>query len=218
MRRSRTLVPAGHLGQQPPTDEPTPPIPSEPGMMTGHVDVGGGRSRGLRQPGLLLLWAGVVLAFGVPGSAQSPSVAPGSMSPGPSTAGHVGHGTPEGWRFSWPKGDPAKGRDVFVKLECHSCHEVRGERFPTPSEPEKLGPELSAMGPLHEPEYFAEAIINPNAVIERGRGFEAPDGSSKMPSYNDVVTVQEVIDLVAFLRALKPPSGAGDGGGHDQHH
>jgi hypothetical protein len=32
------------------------------------------------------------------------------------------------------------------------------------------------------------------------------------------VTVQKVIDLVAFLRALKPPSGAGGQGGHDQHH
>ena len=119
---------------------------------------------------------------------------------------HDDHGTPKDWKFTWPKGNPAKGREAFVKLECYSCHEVKGEKFPAPSDPGKVGPELSAMGPLHDPEYFAEAIINPGAVIESGKGYAAPDGSSKMPSYNDSVTVQEVVDLVAFLRALRPPA------------
>lgn len=119
---------------------------------------------------------------------------------------HEEHGTAKGWKFAWPKGDPAKGREVFAKLECYSCHEVRGETFLAPSEKEKVGPELSAMAPLHEAEYFAEAIINPGAQIERGKGFEVADGSSKMPSFNHLVTVEEVIDLVAYLRALKPPA------------
>src|SRR5262249_50182213 len=88
-------------------------------------------------------------------------------------AGHGEHGTPAGWKFTWPKGDPARGREVFRKLECYSCHEVRGESFPAVSERDRVGPELSAMGPLHDPEYFAEAIINPNAVVERGKGYEA---------------------------------------------
>ena len=105
-----------------------------------------------------------------------------------------------------------KGREAFAKLECYSCHEVKGETFPAPTEEGKVGPELSAMGPLHDPDYFAEALINPSAVIEQGKGFQAPDGSSKMPSFNDSMTVQELIDLVAFLRGLKPPTGAGRGG------
>ena len=127
------------------------------------------------------------------------------------------HGTPPGWKFTWPKGDPAKGREAFVKLECHSCHEVRGEKFPTPKDQKNVGPELSQMGPLHEPEYFAEAIINPSATIEKGKGYEAPDGSSKMPSYNDSVTVQEVVDLVAYLQNLRPPAGTPTGQGHSTH-
>jgi len=132
---------------------------------------------------------------------------------------HGEHGTPAGWTFTWPGGDPARGRGVFVKLECYSCHEVKGERFPAPGGAGKVGPELSMMGPLHEAEYFAEAIVNPSAVIEKGKGYEAPDGSSKMPSYNDSVAVQEVIDLVAFLRSLRPPAAAPAGaGGHEQHH
>ncbi len=129
------------------------------------------------------------------------------------------HRTPPGWRFHWPSGDSSKGRQVFIKLECYSCHEVRGESFPAPSAAESLGPELAEMGPRHEPEYFAEAIINPSAVIEPGKWYGAPDGSSKMPSFNDVVTVQEVVDLVAYLVTLKPPTadplgsgGSGDGG------
>jgi mono/diheme cytochrome c family protein len=117
------------------------------------------------------------------------------------------HGTPPGWKFAWPAGDPARGREIFVKLECYSCHEVKGDRFPAPQDGAPVGPELSVMGSLHEPEYFAEAIINPNAVIERGKGYEAPDGSSKMPYFNDAVTVQEVVDLVAYLRSLRPPAG-----------
>ena len=127
---------------------------------------------------------------------------------------HEQHGTPKGWKFTWPKGDPAKGRAVFAKLECYSCHEVRGERFPAPKEKEKIGPELSMMGPLHEAEYFAEAIIKPSAVVEKGKGYQAADGSSKMPSFNESMTVQELIDVVAFLRALKLPSGSGGHAGH----
>lgn len=114
------------------------------------------------------------------------------------------HGTPEGWKFTWPKGDPVKGRAVFQKLECYSCHEVKGESFPAPARAETIGPELSAMGPMHPPEYFAESIINPSAVIEPGKGYAAPDGSSKMPSFDDSVTIREVIDLVAYLGSLKP--------------
>jgi cytochrome c1 len=137
---------------------------------------------------------------------------------------HDQHGTPAGWTLSWPPGDPSRGRAAFVRFECFSCHEVQGERYPTPNDPGKLGPELSAMGPLHEPAYFVEAIVNPSAVVDRGRGYDAADGSSKMPSYNDSLTVQELIDLVAYLKALRPPgpaptgSGAGAQDGHDVHH
>ena len=74
-----------------------------------------------------------------------------------------------------------------------------------PRDADNVGPELAAMGPAHEAEYFVQAIINPNVVIERGKGYEAADGSSKMPSFNDTLTVQELLDLVAYLKALRPP-------------
>ena len=122
------------------------------------------------------------------------------------------------WRFTLPNGDPARGREIFQKLECYSCHEVRGERFPSPNDPGRAGPELSAMGPLHPPEFFAESVINPSAVVERNRGYAAADGTSKMPSYGGVMTVQETIDLVAYLKQLRPPAASAPGpGGHKGH-
>lgn len=135
------------------------------------------------------------------------------MKPAPE---HGAHGTPEGWKFTWPAGDPVRGQEVFVKLECYACHEVKGEKFPAP-DPGRVGPELSFMAPMHPPEYFAEAIINPSAAIEEGKGYRASDGKSKMPSYNELVTVQEVIDLVAYLKGLKGPDsrrGQDGSGGH----
>ena len=162
----------------------------------------------------LVLVAAALLSVGpLSAPAEQPSK-PARPQPAPPAIAppHGDHRTPTSWKFSWPKGDPAKGREVFAKLECYSCHEVKVENFPAPTEQGKVGPELSAMGPLHDPDYFAEALINPSAVIEQGKGFQAPDGSSKMPSFNDSMTAQELIDLVAFLRNLKPPTGAGHGG------
>jgi mono/diheme cytochrome c family protein len=133
------------------------------------------------------------------------------------------HATSAGWRLRWPAGDPRKGRDAFVRFECYSCHAVQGEQFPAVGPRDTLGPELSQMGPLHEPEYFVDAIVNPGATIEAGRGYEAADGSSKMPAYSDSMTVQELIDLVAYLRALRPvapvpaksaPDRSGEHGAH----
>jgi mono/diheme cytochrome c family protein len=152
-----------------------------------------------------------VAAQATGGSAVSPGAPTGLAPP------HV-HGTPKGWRFTLPKGDPAKGREVFQKLECYGCHEVRGERVPPPNDPGRAGPELSMMGPLHSPEFFAESIINPSAVIERNRGYAAADGSSKMPSYAQSLTIQETVDLVGYLRQLRPPAATGPAptghGGH----
>jgi len=143
-----------------------------------------------------------------PGAGQGMTHPQAGATPAPAPAAepHGGHGQAEDWKPTWPVGDRARGREVFALLECYSCHEVKGEGFPAPGQPGKVGPELSQMGPLHTFEYFVEAIINPGGTIEKGKGYEAPDGSSKMPSYNDTITVQQLIDLVGYLRSLQPPA------------
>ncbi len=106
---------------------------------------------------------------------------------------------PIGWRFTLPKGDPAKGRAVFEKFECHYCHEVRGENFPSPTE---NAPELSQMSGLHPVEFFAESIMNPNAVVPKS--YREPDGTSTMTNFTAKMTVQELIDVSAYVASLKP--------------
>ncbi|MEO6164287.1 MAG: copper-binding protein [Candidatus Binatia bacterium] len=110
---------------------------------------------------------------------------------------------PKGWTFTMPKGDPVKGRAVYDKFSCYSCHEVRGEKFPAPEKGQAaVGPELSQMGPMHPLEYFTESTINPSAV--GAKKYRGPDGKSKMPDFNSDMTVQELIDVSSYLASLKP--------------
>ena len=122
---------------------------------------------------------------------------------------HQHGGVPPGWRFTVPPGDPKEGRAVFVKLECYTCHAVKGESFPTASKgAEDVGPELTGMGSHHPPEYFAESLLNPNAVIVTGPGYTGSDGLTRMPDYSDVLTVRHLIDLVAYLKSLSGDHGS----------
>jgi hypothetical protein len=88
---------------------------------------------------------------------------------------------------------------------------VKGQRFPGGSQAAYIGPELSEMAAHHDPEFFAEAIMNPNRVVDEPQ-WRAADGSTKMPSFNHVMTVQDLLDVVAFLKSLTPP--ASSPGGH----
>ncbi|MBI2883920.1 MAG: c-type cytochrome [Candidatus Methylomirabilis oxyfera] len=132
-----------------------------------------------------------------------------------------GLATPKGWRFSIPAGDPEAGRQVFADFECFKCHEVLGEEFPAPqAEQGDVGPALSGMGAMHPAEYFAEVIIDPNATVAwriksheaEKEGFLGPDGTSKMPSYNETMTVQQLIDVVVYMKSLTT------GGEHTHQH
>ena len=106
---------------------------------------------------------------------------------------------PIGWRFTFPKGDAAKGKAVFEKFECHYCHEVRGENFPSPTE---HAPELSQMGGLHPLEFFAESIMNPNAVVPKN--YRDAEGQSPMSDFTEKMTVRELIDVSAYIASLRP--------------
>jgi Cu/Ag efflux protein CusF len=119
-----------------------------------------------------------------------------------SNAGEAEMHHPQGWRFTMPKGDATKGRAAFEKFACYVCHEVRGEKFPAAAPGSVLGPELSQMGPLHPLEFFSESVINPSAYA--AKKYRGPDGESTMPTYNDRMTVQELIDLSSYIASLKP--------------
>ena len=88
---------------------------------------------------------------------------------------------------------------------------MSGEDFPAPkAEQGDVGSALSGMGAMHSAEYFVETIIDPNASAAwrirhhktESKRYLGADGTSKMPSYNDTMTVQQLIDLVAYLKSL----------------
>ncbi len=80
-------------------------------------------------------------------------------------------GVPVGWRFTVPPGDAAAGRQAFIDFGCQSCHTVEGEHFPsTPAGESGAGPDLAGMGSHHPAAYFAESILDPNAVLVDGPG------------------------------------------------
>src|SRR5262249_36050692 len=77
---------------------------------------------------------------------------------------HQQGGVPLGWQMSLPPGDRAAGRQAFVDFGCDSCHRVAGESS-SAAVGNPVGPELSGMGSHHPAAYFAEAILNPDAVL-----------------------------------------------------
>jgi hypothetical protein len=119
-------------------------------------------------------------------------------------------GVPPGWKLTPPPGDVGAGRRAFVDFGCPSCHRVEGEAFSQKATGEQVGPDLTGMGAHHPPAYFAEAILNPDAVLIEGPGYIGPDGHSVMPDYPDM-TVRQLGDLVAYLSSLKT------GGAHAGH-
>jgi mono/diheme cytochrome c family protein len=113
---------------------------------------------------------------------------------------------PQGWKFSFPDGDANAGKTVFLNLRCYSCHavEVPGEKLP-PSGSKGAGPDLKGYSALSN-EYLAEAIIKPHTIVA-APGYTVKEGRAAMGEYNHFLTVQELIDLVAFLKKGTKPAG-----------
>jgi len=102
---------------------------------------------------------------------------------------HQAGGVPKGWKFNIPEGDADAGRKVYIGMECYTCHRIAGEKFPeVRPEERKPGPDLTGMGAHHPRDYFAEAVLNPNAVIL---------------TYNDTLTIKQWIDLATYLKSLR---------------
>ncbi len=105
-----------------------------------------------------------------------------------------GHG------FRLPDGDPDKGREAFVALKCYTCHQVDGvSQLPQPLKFNlTLGGETTRVKTYGE---LVTAIINPSHVVAKKYLTELPvNKESPMPKFNHEMTVEQMIDLVAFLQ------------------
>ncbi|MFQ5827004.1 MAG: c-type cytochrome, partial [Dehalococcoidia bacterium] len=109
--------------------------------------------------------------------------------PGQASAGDLEAATEGGVQL--PEGDPEMGREAFIQMKCLQCHIVMGEGG---EDEENVGPDLSDIGLIQPPEYLAESIIDPNALIVTGEGYAGEDGLSKMPEYHDTITLRQLID------------------------
>jgi cytochrome c oxidase cbb3-type subunit III len=58
-------------------------------------------------------------------------------------------------------GNPAKGKVVYQRLGCSSCHTISGDGG-------SFGPELTNIGSHRAPDYLRQSIIDPAAALPRG--------------------------------------------------
>jgi L-cysteine S-thiosulfotransferase len=111
-----------------------------------------------------------------------------------------------------PDGDAAAGQAAFVDLRCNACHEVVGVQleYLEGIAHVQLGGETTHVKTHGQ---LVTSIINPShkiAPAHRVTGAIPEDQSVMSYAYlNDVMTVQQLIDLVAFLQPtyelVQPP-------------
>lgn len=104
--------------------------------------------------------------------------------------------------FTLPQGNAAHGAELFVKYQCLSCHTLEG--YARPEELDESGVTIALGGKVPKLKNYQElvmSIINPSHRLASGYAPEllVRSGESIMPSYNDVMTVTDLIDLVTFL-------------------
>ncbi|MDH3532188.1 MAG: BREX-1 system adenine-specific DNA-methyltransferase PglX [Gammaproteobacteria bacterium] len=106
--------------------------------------------------------------------------------------------------FALPGGNGMAGRETFLYMQCNQCHTIHGVEIPAVPGYE---PYVELGGPVTRVKTYGElvtSIINPSHKLADGYAEElvSEDGESKMYVYNGYMTVQELIDLVAFLQPL----------------
>ena len=104
--------------------------------------------------------------------------------------------------FVLPQGDVAVGQAVFTELSCNSCHSVTGFIEHSPLVDSAIHVELGGItSRIKTYSDLVTSIINPSHKLSRGRNSmtTTESGESRMPSYNEVMTVQQLVDLTAFL-------------------
>jgi sulfur-oxidizing protein SoxX len=105
--------------------------------------------------------------------------------------------------FRLPDGNAVRGKAVFVAYGCHRCHEVAGSDLPKPTVQPTVPVVLGGVVERTMTDgYLTTSIINPSYQIA-GYPKEqvAVNGRSRMPHFDDRMTVQDLTDLVSFLQS-----------------
>lgn len=114
--------------------------------------------------------------------------------------------------FRLPAGNPEKGKEAFLALRCDTCHSISGLTLPTSKSAGSFNVVLG--GPSLRVRTYGElvtSLVNPSHVLspEYRAAIEKDARLSPMPQFNHIMTVEQLIDLVAFLQPqykLPPPN------------
>lgn len=104
--------------------------------------------------------------------------------------------------FVLPDGDLERGASTFQALECDACHSVGDIAWQGGEDTAEvpLGGTVTRVKTYGQ---LVTSVINPSHRIARSYLGEevAEDGESKMRRYNDVMTVQQLVDVVTYLQS-----------------
>ena len=101
-----------------------------------------------------------------------------------------------------PEGEIEKGKVTYKRLACNEYHSISNIEWKGGKDNLKiqLGGDVSTQKSYG---YLVTSVINPShKVAPRYREKTSTEGDlSKMKNYNDIMTVQELIDIVTFLQS-----------------
>ena len=106
--------------------------------------------------------------------------------------------------FTLPDGDVEAGKAAFLGFRCYDCHTIKGVDLPVAEQPGQVLVHLGGkVGRIKTYGELVTSIINPSHRLAKGyaEANVAREGKSNMTVYNDVMTVRELTDLVAFLQS-----------------
>ena len=113
--------------------------------------------------------------------------------------------------FALPEGDIEKGKVTYKRLACIECHSIPNIEWKGGKDNLKihLGGEVTSLKTYGD---LVTSVINPSHKVASfyNQKTSTEGGLSKMKNYNEVMTVQELIDLVTFLQSeyqvVSPPT------------
>lgn len=113
--------------------------------------------------------------------------------------------------FALPEGNLEKGKAIYESLACNECHSIPDIAWKGGIDNLNihLGGEVTALKTYGD---LVTSVINPShKVASYYKQKTSTEGSlSKMKNYNEVMTVQELVDLVTFLQSeykvVSPPT------------
>ena len=104
--------------------------------------------------------------------------------------------------FALPEGSIEKGKETYLRLACIECHSIPNIEWKGGKDNLKipLGGEVTSLKTYGN---LVTSVINPSHKVASfyNQKTSTEGDLSKMKNYNEVMTVQELIDLVTFLQS-----------------